>query len=74
MEGKISIRKQIVITFIFRFRRRPIQLVLFVPLGLLSICGLQWSTARAGDRRNFDNQQDLQKKLNWRKAYRNEHD
>ena len=33
--GKISVRIK-VITFIFRFRRRPIQLVMFVPVALSS--------------------------------------
>jgi hypothetical protein len=32
-DGKISVRIKIEIIFIFRFHRRPIQLVVFVPVG-----------------------------------------
>ena len=38
-DGKISVKK-IGIILIFRFRRRPIQLVLFVPVGLPSFLHL----------------------------------
>ena len=33
-DGKTSVRIKIGITFIFRFHRRPIQLVVFIPIGL----------------------------------------
>ena len=39
-DGKISVRIKVGITFIFRFRRRPIQLVVFVPVGLSSFLHL----------------------------------
>jgi hypothetical protein len=39
-DGKISFRIKIGITFIFRFHRRPIQLVVFVPVGLSSFLHL----------------------------------
>ena len=45
-DGKISVRIENGITFIFKFHRRPIELVVFVPVG---------------DRINFDTQQDLQR-------------
>ena len=61
-DRKISVRIKIGITFIFRFRRRPIQLVLFVPMYLSSICGLLLQVLLGIDRRNFNTQQDLQKK------------
>jgi hypothetical protein len=35
-DGKISVRIKIEITFIFRFHCHPIQLIVFVPVGLLS--------------------------------------
>ena len=37
-DGKISVKIKIEITLICRFDRHPIQLVMFVPVGLSSIC------------------------------------
>ena len=36
--GRFQLESKIGITFISRFHRRPIQLVVFVPVGLSSIC------------------------------------
>ena len=41
-DGKISVRIKIAITLIFRFRRRPIQLVVFVTVGLSSFLRHLW--------------------------------
>ena len=52
-DGKISVRIKIAITFIFRFHRRPIQLVVLVPVGpfsnLLTYSAGQNSTRLAED-------------------------
>ena len=43
-DGKISVRIKIGITFFFRFHRRPIQLVVFVPVGLSLLCNIVCSS------------------------------
>ena len=73
--GIISVRVNIGVTFIFIFHRRPIQSVVFVPVGLsflrplrqvllgveVSSVVLNGQLPRPGDRRNFDTEQDLLK-------------
>ena len=84
LHGKISVRIKIGITFIFRFHRRPIQLVVFVPVGLSSflrhprqvLLGVQvCSVARLGQLTAgmISAQAGGQMSQERRKAYRNKH-
>ena len=50
-DGEISVRIKIEITFIFRLHRRPIQLVLFVPVGLLTTSSVGFVGCHKNDER-----------------------
>ena len=70
-DGKISVRIKIGITFILRFHRNPIQLVVFVPVGLPSflrhllqvLLDVKVSSVTQPGQQKKDTQQDLQKML-----------